>query len=88
MPLGVRNPPYPRNSYPSGWKFDISKVPSSFSEATSCPDASIWHAAMDHELMSLDEMGAFEETDLPVGDHVIGLKRVFECKTDVNGVTL
>jgi hypothetical protein len=72
----------------STWTFDISKIPSSFSEAISRPDASIWRAAMDRELKSLDEMGAFEVADLPAGDRAIGLKWVYDRKTDANGVNI
>jgi Reverse transcriptase (RNA-dependent DNA polymerase) len=43
---------------------------------------------MDRELKSLDEMGAFEEADLPAGDRAIGLKWVFDRKTDANGVNI
>ena len=40
---------------------------------------------MDREKTSLDEMGAFEEADLPPGEHVIGLKWVYAYKTDADG---
>ena len=33
-------------------------------------------------------MGAFEEADLPPGDCAIGLKWVFDCKMDANGVNI
>ena len=88
MSSGVHDATYPRNSYPPDWKFNISKVPSSYSEAISRPDASVWRAAMDRELKSLDEMGAFEEADLPMGERAIGLKWVFDRKTDANGVNI
>jgi hypothetical protein len=42
---------------PSSWLLNLSKAPSS-SEAISRSDASVWHAAMDRELKSLDDMGA------------------------------
>ena len=48
--------------------FDLSKAPSSFAEAHAWSDASVWQAAMDWEKNSLEEMGAFEEADLPPGE--------------------
>ena len=61
--------------------FDLTKAPSSYSEAIACPDAPAWHAAMDHECQSLSDMGAFKETDLPSGEKAIGLKWVYDYKT-------
>ena len=43
---------------------------------------------MSREKESLDKMGAFEETDLPEGEHTIGLKWVFAYKTDTEGVNI
>lgn len=40
---------------------------------------------MDREKASLEEMGAFEEADLPAGEQPIGLKCVYAYKTDANG---
>ena len=53
----------------SSWPrvFDLTKAPSSYSEAIARPDAPAWRAAMAHEELSLKEMGAFEEVDLPPG---------------------
>ena len=65
--------------------FDLSKAPSSFPEAHAHSDASVWHTDMDWEKSSLDEMGAFEEADLPPGEHPIGLKWVYAFKTDMDG---
>ena len=65
--------------------FDLTKAPSSYSEAIACPDAPAWHAAMDHEHQSLSNMGAFKETDLPSGEKAIGLKWVYDYKTDALG---
>ena len=33
-------------------------------------------------------MGAFEEADLPMGDRAIGLKWVYDRKTDANGMNI
>ena len=40
---------------------------------------------MDHEKQSLHNMGAFEEADLPASERTIGLKWVYDHKTDVDG---
>lgn len=40
---------------------------------------------MDQEKLSLDEMGAFEEVDLPKDEWMIGLKWVYAHKTDLRG---
>jgi hypothetical protein len=40
---------------------------------------------MKRERDSLAEMGAFEEVDLPMGERTIGLKWVYDYKTDVDG---
>ena len=68
--------------------FDLSKPPLSYSEAVARSDASIWHSAMDRERQSLSDMGAFEEADLPKGEKAIGLKWVFDIKTDADGVRI
>ena len=65
---------------PLGSSFDLSKEPSSYSEAIAHPDASVWRAAMDRECQSLTDMGVFEEADLPPGERMIGLKWVYTYK--------
>ena len=72
-------------SLPFSRPFDLSKPPSSYTEAVARPDAPIWHAAMDRERESLASMGAFEEVDLPKGERAVGLKWVYDIKTDANG---
>ena len=74
------------SSFHGSRSFDLSKAPLSYSEAVARPDASVWQAAMDRERLSLQDMGAFEETDLPPGEKAIGLKWVFAHKTDEFGV--
>ena len=64
--------------------FDLSKAPSSFAEAHACSDAPVWRAAMDREKKILEEMGAFEEADLPPGERAIGLKWVYTFKLDAD----
>ena len=68
--------------------FDLSKPPSSYTEALARPDASIWHSAMDRERQSLTDMGAFEEVELPKGERTIGLKWVYDIKTDATGARI
>jgi hypothetical protein len=68
--------------------FDLTKFALSYSEAIACSDASIWRAVMDRERKSLEEMGAFEEVVLPEGERTIGLKWVFDHKTDSAGVNI
>jgi hypothetical protein len=72
----------------SSRSFDLSKEPSSYAEALARPDAAVWKAAMDRERQSLADMGAFEETDLPVGVRTIGLKWVYAYKTDSSGAII
>ena len=73
---------------PSTLSFDLSKEPSSYSEAIAHPDANVWHAAMDRECQSPMEMGVFEEADLPPGERTIGLKWVYAYKTDTSGTKI
>ena len=68
--------------------FDLSKPPSSYTEAVACLDAHVWHSAMDQERQSLTDMGAFKEVELPKGECTISLKWVFNIKTDANGECL
>ena len=72
-------------SPPFSRPFDLSKPPSSYTEAIARPDAHVWHSAMDRERKSLMDMGAFEEVELPKGERTVGLKWVFDIKTDVDG---
>ena len=65
--------------------FDLSKPPLSYAEALARPDAPVWLAAMDREKKSLQDMQAFEEVDLPPGAKTIGLKWVYDYKTDSDG---
>ena len=68
--------------------FDLSKAPLFYSEAVARPDSLVWEAAMDREKKSLQDMGAFEETDLPAGEKAIGLKWVYAHKTDEFGAII
>ena len=75
-------------SPPFSQPFDLSKPPSSYTEAVARPDAHVWHAAMDRERKSLADMKAFEEVELPKGERAIGLKWVFDIKTDAAGARI
>ena len=68
--------------------FDLTKAPSSYSEAVARSDAPVWRAAMERERQSLLDMGAFEEAELPPGQRAVGLKWVFDFKTDALGVKI
>ena len=65
--------------------FDLTNAPSSYPEALAHSDASVWTVAIDREKQSLLEMGAFEEADLPPGECAVGLKWVYDFKTDSMG---
>ena len=75
-------------SPPFSRPFDLTKPPSSYTEAIARPDAHIWHSAMDRERKSLADMKAFEEVELPKGERAIGLKWVFDIKTDAAGARI
>ena len=74
--------------YQQSPSYDLSKEPNSYAEAMSRPDADAWRAAMDREKTSLEEMGAFEEVDLPKGERLIGLKWVYAYKKNSDGVNI
>ena len=83
LPLALRaSAPF---SFPTSRSFDLSKPPSSYSEAIARSDAPVWRSAMDRERQSLLDMGAFEEADLPPGQKAVGLKWVYDYKTDALG---
>ncbi len=65
--------------------WDLKKPPNSYAEACACPDVAAWRAAMDREISSLRDMGAFLECDLPPGKKPLTLKWVYDYKTDSDG---
>ena len=67
---------------------DISKPPNSYPEALARPDTAVWRAAMEREMTSLTEMGAFVETDLPKGQKAVGLRWTYVYKTDAEGKSI
>jgi hypothetical protein len=67
---------------------DLMKEPLSYAEAMARSDADAWRTAMEREKKSLEDMGAFEEVDLPSGERMIGLKWVYAYKTNVEGMNI
>src|ERR1700678_954170 len=67
---------------------DLSKEPLSYMEAMARPDADAWTAAMKCEKKSLEDMGAFEEVDLPSGECTIGLKWVYAYKMNAESINI
>jgi len=68
--------------------FDLSKAPESYYEAIAQPDADVWKAAMQRELMSLEDRHAFERTTLPQGRKAIGLRWCYVYKYNPDGSTI
>ena len=58
---------------------------SNYYEALNGPQASEWKRAAQDEFDSLQKMGVWELSDLPVGHKSIGHKWVFKVKKDANG---
>ena len=65
--------------------FDLTKAPASYTEAMAHPDAKVWQDAMEREKESLQEMGFFEEVELPCSKKIVGLIWVYAYKTDADG---
>jgi len=65
--------------------FDLSKALESYYEAIAHPDAEVWKAAMQRELMSLEDRNAFERTTLPQGQKAIGLRWCYVYKYNPDG---
>jgi len=64
--------------------FDLGKVPDNYREATSCPDADVWHAAMHQEMDCLREHRVFQPTTLLKGCKAIGTRWVYAYKYHPN----
>ena len=60
-------------------------LPKSYEEAIKGPEADQWKEAMDAEIGQLEEMGTWEEADLPEGRKEIGCRWVFLRKKDEHG---
>ncbi|KAG6886428.1 hypothetical protein C0992_004003 [Termitomyces sp. T32_za158] len=52
---------------------DLSKPPVNYLDAMRCPDAKIWCAAMQHEMISFKDNGVFQVAPLPPGRQPIGI---------------
>jgi hypothetical protein len=51
-------------------------------EAMGRTDARKWEQAINEELVSLNEMGVYEESDLPQGKNALPSKLVFKIKSE------
>jgi hypothetical protein len=65
--------------------FDINKPPDNYREAIACSDTTVWHQAMQWEVDGLHARQVFEETTLPPGRKLIGLRWVYAYKYDPEG---
>ena len=72
-------------SYVRTQSFDLSKPPSSYHEALNRPDKSLWLAAMQREIDSLEERRSFERTTLPAGRKAIGVRWTYDYKYEPDG---
>jgi len=52
-------------------------LPKSYEDAINGPEADQWKEAMNAEIGQLEEMGTWQETELPEGRKAIGCKWVF-----------
>ena len=66
-------------------RFDLSKPPESYYEASARPDAHVWCAAMAREIDSLNDRSVFEPADLSSGQKAIGVRWVYAYKYHPDG---
>ena len=59
--------------------------PTTFAEATRCPEKAKWNKAMGKEMRSLEDNEVWELTTLPPGKKAIGCKWVYRVKTNSDG---
>ena len=59
----------------------ISNEPTTFVEATSCPEKAKWSEAMIKEMQSLKDNDVWELTTLPSRKKTVGSKWVYKVKT-------
>jgi len=59
--------------------------PTTFEEATNCPEKAKWGEAMGKEMKSLKDNKVWELTTLPPGKKAIGCKWVYKVKTNSDG---
>jgi Reverse transcriptase (RNA-dependent DNA polymerase) len=65
--------------------YDLSKPPNSYHEAISRPDKTVWLAAMQREVDSLEERNAFKRASLPIGRKAIGVRWTYDYKYEPDG---
>ena len=65
--------------------YDLSKPPNSYHEALKRPDKSVWLAAMQQEIDSLEERRSFKRTMLPMGRKAIGVHWMYDYKHEPDG---
>ena len=63
----------------------IHREPTTFDEATACPERAKWEGAMGREMQSLKDNEVWELTSLPPGKGAIGCKWVYKVKTNSDG---
>ena len=63
----------------------IHQEPTSFKEATACPEGEKWKEAMGKEMKSLKDNEVWELTSLPPGKKAVGCKWVYKVKTNSDG---
>ena len=63
----------------------IHRKPTTFDEATACPEKAKWKEAMGKEMKSLEENKVWELIPLPPGKKAIGSKWVYKVKTNSDG---
>src|SRR5271168_4279834 len=65
--------------------WDLNKPPNSYNKATLRPDNTVWLAAMQQEVESLENRKAFECTTLPPGRKAIGVRWTYDYKYNPDG---
>jgi Reverse transcriptase (RNA-dependent DNA polymerase) len=70
------------------WPYDLSKPPNFYHEAISRPDKSVWLAAMQWEIDSLEEHKAFKCTSLPIGHKAVGVRWTYNYKHEPDGLII
>ena len=63
----------------------IHREPTTFNEATACPERVKWEGTMGREMQSLKGNEVWELTSLPPGKGAIGCKWVYKVKTNSDG---
>ena len=64
---------------------DVPQQPTSYQEATIWPDKEKWQAAMETEMMLLQDNDVWELVNLPVVRKMVGRKWIYKIKTKSDG---